>query len=183
MTRFMIFVVLSIAISYLSRSSLVHPRSHGFFRFFAWECIVALILINSVGWLRAPFSSHQIASWFLLWSSIVPLVLGVRDLRASGRLDSSRSGDVPLIGIEKTTELVSSGIYRYVRHPMYCSLLLLAWGAFFKHFSWAGSGLVLAATVFLFVTAKVEEAENIDYFGASYQEYMKQTKMFIPFLF
>jgi protein-S-isoprenylcysteine O-methyltransferase Ste14 len=143
MTRLIIFVSASIALAYLSRSSLLRPRSHGFFRFFAWECIVALLLINS------------------LW----------------------RSGEVPLMGIEKTTQLVTSGVYGYIRHPLYCSLMLLAWGAFLKHFSWIGSGLVLAATVFLVVTAKAEEIENIDYFGASYREYMEHTRMFIPFLF
>jgi len=29
----------------------------------------------------------------------------------------------------------------------------------------------------------VEEAEDIRFFGAAYQSYIKQTKMFIPFLF
>jgi len=35
----------------------------------------------------------------------------------------------------------------------------------------------------LMATAKVEEVENTRFFGAAYQTYMKQTKMFIPFLF
>ena len=182
MTRLIIFVAFSFALAYLSRSSLIQPRSHGFFRFFAWECIVALILINALRWFRAPFSLHQLVSWFLLCASVVPLLLGVRLLQASGRPDSSRSGEVPLLGIEKTTQLVTSGVFGYIRHPLYCSLMLLAWGAFLKHFSWAGSGLVLGATAFLVVAAKVEEIENVDYFGASYREYMRHTKMFIPFL-
>ena len=78
---------------------------------------------------------------------------------------------------------MTSGVFKYIRHPLYCSLLLLAWGAFFKDPSWAGGGLALAATAFLQATAKVEEAENIRYFGAAYRAYMQQTKMFIPFLF
>jgi protein-S-isoprenylcysteine O-methyltransferase Ste14 len=41
----------------------------------------------------------------------------------------------------------------------------------------------LAATLFLLATAKVEESENVRYFGTAYAEYMKRTKMFIPFLF
>jgi protein-S-isoprenylcysteine O-methyltransferase Ste14 len=43
--------------------------------------------------------------------------------------------------------------------------------------------LALAATLFLVATARIEEAEDVRFFGAAYQEYMKQTKMFIPFLF
>lgn len=182
MTRLIIFVALSIGIAYFSRSCLVRPRSHGFFRFFAWECIIALLLLNSLRWFRDPFSLHQLVSWFLLCASVVPLLLGVRQLQAGGQPDSSRSGEVPLFGIEKTTHLVTGGVFAYIRHPLYCSGVLLAWGAFLKEISLAGSGLVLGATVFLVVTAKVEEVENIHYFGAPYREYMKHTKMFIPFL-
>ena len=100
-----------------------------------------------------------------------------------GRPETRRRDDVPLLGIEKTTRLVTTGVFRYIRHPLYCSLLLLAWGAFFKDPSWVGGCLALAATAFLVATARAEEAENIRYFGAAYQAYMRHTKMFLPFLF
>ena len=88
-----------------------------------------------------------------------------------------------MIWIEKTTHLVTNGAFMYIRHPLYSSLLLLAWGVFLKHPSSVGGGVVLGATVFLLATAKVEEAENIRYFGAAYRAYMQTTKMFIPFVF
>jgi protein-S-isoprenylcysteine O-methyltransferase Ste14 len=56
-------------------------------------------------------------------------------------------------------------------------------GIFVKQPSWLGGLLALAATIFLLLTARVEEDENIRYFGTAYQDYMKQTKMFIPYLF
>jgi protein-S-isoprenylcysteine O-methyltransferase Ste14 len=59
----------------------------------------------------------------------------------------------------------------------------LAWGAFFKNPSWLGVSLTVTATFFLTMTAKIEEVENTRFFGAAYQSYMKQSKMFIPFLF
>jgi protein-S-isoprenylcysteine O-methyltransferase Ste14 len=40
----------------------------------------------------------------------------------------------------------------------------------------------LGATVFLVATAKVEEAENRLYFGSAYDVYVRQSKMFIPFV-
>jgi len=45
-------------------------------------------------------------------------------------------------------------------------------------------GVLLAGltTFFLTMTAKIEESENIAFFGQAYQAYMKQTKMFVPFL-
>jgi protein-S-isoprenylcysteine O-methyltransferase Ste14 len=66
---------------------------------------------------------------------------------------------------------------------MYSSLLFLAWGVLFKDLSGWSAIFALAATVFLVATAKAEEAENIRFFGTYYQAYIKQTKMFIPFLF
>jgi protein-S-isoprenylcysteine O-methyltransferase Ste14 len=182
MTRILIFVVLSIPLVYVSRASLIAPRSHGFYRFFAWELILALVLLNIEVWFRDPLSPTQLVSWLLLASTAVPGVPGIHLLIARGKPAARRSDDVPLVGFEKTTRLVTTGVFRYIRHPLYCSLLLLAWGAFFKDPSLPGGGLALGATAFLLATAKVEEAENLRYFGEEYRAYMEKTKNFIPFL-
>jgi protein-S-isoprenylcysteine O-methyltransferase Ste14 len=59
----------------------------------------------------------------------------------------------------------------------------LAWGIFFKSPSWPGAVLAGLATALLTVTAITEERENLHYFGAEYQQYMRHTKRFIPYLF
>jgi protein-S-isoprenylcysteine O-methyltransferase Ste14 len=41
----------------------------------------------------------------------------------------------------------------------------------------------MAATIFLILTAKIEEVENIAYFGEEYRAYMQKTRMFIPYIF
>jgi protein-S-isoprenylcysteine O-methyltransferase Ste14 len=166
----------------VSRASLTVPRSHGFYRFFAWEAILALALLNIDVWFREPFSWHQLISWPLLAISAFLVIAGMRLLSQMGKPDVQRD-DVPLVAFEKTTTLVTAGIYRYIRHPLYSSLLFLAWGIFFKGPSWPGGLLALAATLFLVAAARVEEAENVRFFGEAYREYMKQTKMFVPFLF
>jgi protein-S-isoprenylcysteine O-methyltransferase Ste14 len=107
----------------------------------------------------------------------------VRLFRKQGKPNPDRDDDPSLVGIEKTTELVTTGLYRYIRHPFYSSLLLLAWGAAFKHLTWITAGLALIATGFLVITARREEKENIQFFGDAYQQYMTGTKMFIPFIF
>ena len=180
--KVILFIVASLGIAWLSRTSLRDFRSHGFYRFFAWEAILVLILLNLDYWFYEPLSSHQIVSWLLLIVSLFLVIHGVQLLRKKGKPDSQRY-DPALIGLEKTTELVTVGVYRYIRHPLYSSLLFLAWGAFVKHFSWAGVFLAVIATFFLTVTAKMEEVENTRFFGAAYQSYMKKTKLFVPFLF
>jgi protein-S-isoprenylcysteine O-methyltransferase Ste14 len=181
MLRFIIFIGASTGILYVSWESLHNPRSHGFYRLFAWEAIVALILLNFEYWFNDPFSVQQIVSWLLLILSLFLVVHGIKLLHIAGRPDNKRN-DMTLIGVEKTTKLVTVGAFKYIRHPLYSSLLFLAWGVFFKAPSWAGGGLTMTATLFLLITAKVEEIENKHFFGSAYQAYMKQTKMFIPFI-
>ena len=142
-----------------------------------------MVLLNLERWFRNPFSVHQVISWLLLIVSIFLVVHGVHLLRTTGKPDEKRIEDVPMIGIEKTTTLVTVGAFKYIRHPLYSSLLFGTWGVFFKGPSLLAGILALTATMFLIATAKVEEAENTRFFGVAYQTYMKQTKMFIPFLF
>ncbi len=114
---------------------------------------------------------------------LIPLVLGIRSLRDQGKPVTQRDTEPQLLAFEKTSTLVTTGIYRYIRHPLYSSLLLLTWGIFFKAPILPGALLALAATLFLVATAKADEAECIRFFGPSYQDYMKQTRMFVPFVF
>ena len=180
--KLVVFIVVTAGLAWLSRSCLRDVRSHGFYRFFAWESILVLVLLNVDYWFDELFSTRQLISIALLTICTYYVIHSVILLHRKGKPDSSRK-DPTLIGIEKTTQLVTVGVYRYVRHPIYGSLLFLAWGAFFKQPSWIGGGLALVATVFLTITAKVEELECVRFFGDDYKEYMKRTKMFIPFLF
>jgi len=177
------FFLGSACLVYVSRASLATPRSHGFYRFLAWEAILGLALLNIDIWFRDPFSWHQLISWPLLLISAILVIVGVRLLKQRGAPDPGRDDDVPLVSFEKTTTLVTTGAYGYIRHPLYSSLLFLAWGIFFKAPSWLGGLLAVTATLSLVATARVEEAENLHFFGEAYQDYMKHTKMFIPFLF
>ena len=180
--KILVFIAASAGLARVSWPSLRGLRFHGFYRFFAWEAILVLVLLNIELWFHEPFGLNQLISWFLLAVSLFLASQGFLLLRTVGKPNSKRD-DSSLVGIEKTTELVTKGAYRYIRHPLYSSLLFGAWGVFFKCPSWPGLVLVAIAIFFLIMTAKVEEAENIRFFGAQYQSYMKQTKMFVPFLF
>ena len=185
MTRVVVFALGTLALAWISKAWLTRPKSHGFYRVFAWEFMLGLLVMNFRGlpeWFADPFCPRQLAAWALLFGSIVPVSWGAYMLRTRGK-----AGPVPdgreLFEFEKTTQLVSVGIFRYIRHPLYCSLLLLTWGVFAKAPSWLGAGLGLGATAFLVATAKVEETENRRHFGPAYEAYMQRTRMFIPFLF
>jgi len=176
-----VFVLVSLWLVYISRRPLRQPASHGFYRFFAWEAILALFLLNINYWFQNPSSWHQIISWILLMASAILILHAVWLLQKVGHADAGRDGE-PLYALEKTTALVEVGAYRSIRHPMYSSLLLLAWGIFFKSPSWLAGLLAAAATAFLVLTARAEEVENLRFFGQTYREYMRRTRRFIPYL-
>jgi protein-S-isoprenylcysteine O-methyltransferase Ste14 len=183
MIKLFAFIVSSAGIIYVSRASLRVPRSHGFYRFFAWEFIVALFLVNVDDWFYAPISWHQLVSWFLLLVCFVPLSFGVRSLVSQGNPVAHRELEPQLLAFEKTSTLVTTGIYHYIRHPLYSSLLFLTWGIFFKAPAWPALLLALAASLFLVATARADEAECVCFFGTPYLEYMKRSKRFVPFVF
>jgi protein-S-isoprenylcysteine O-methyltransferase Ste14 len=182
MIRVMTFAIVSAFLIYVSRKSLFRPHSHGFYRFFAWESILALVLLNALHWFKKPFSPQQIISWLFLLISIFLVAHGVHLLRVIGKPNQNRS-DAELLALEKTSSLVTVGTYKYIRHPLYSSLLFLAWGVFLKHPSWLGLLLAFFSSLFLLLTAKNDESECLQYFGNAYQTYMQGTKRFIPFLF
>ena len=174
MLEIIIFLIGSIGIIWISIPSLRQPGSHGFYRFFAWEIILGAFVLNQRGWFVQPLEWHQIISWILLIASLILIIYGVILLRMVGK---------PTDELEATTQLVTKGIYHFIRHPLYASLLYLAWGLFFKSPSLLDGCLAVVTTAFLYATARADEKECILKFGEKYNNYMKKTRMFIPLVF
>jgi len=151
--------------------SIKHKRYHGIARFFAFESIYILFLLNYRVWFHDPFSLTQIASWILLVFSIYPVTAGYILLKRIGKPDSN---------FENTSVLVKSGIYGFIRHPLYLSVFMLGTGIMLKDTSSYQLILGTVNMVAIILTALIEEKEMIARFGDSYRDYMKETKMFIP---
>jgi protein-S-isoprenylcysteine O-methyltransferase Ste14 len=153
--------------------SVKYGRYHGIPRFFAFESIFILVLLNLHLWFNDPFSLKQIISWILLILSAYYGIAGFYLLSRHGRAGRN---------IEETTVLVKAGVYRYIRHPLYFSLLLLGTGVMMKDPSAVQIILGVVNLTALWFTARIEEKEMIAKFGDAYCEYMNETKMFIPFI-
>lgn len=182
MNNLILFGILSLPVIIVSWRSLFSLSNYGLYRFLSWECILWLLVNNYPNWFTDPLSTKQIISWFLLIISLYMILAGVIEIRRSGKQNKSRKGE-NLFHFEKTTKLIDCGIYRYIRHPMYSSLLFLSWGIYFKNPEIHLLAVAALSSVFLIVTAIFDEKECIKYFGIEYSNYMKKTKRFIPFLF
>lgn len=77
-------------------------------------------------------------------------------------------------------KLVTSGPYRWVRHPLYTfgSSMFVAFGMMADN--WFIAGLGVLAFILMAIRTPKEEANLIDKFGDEYRKYMKQTGRFLP---
>lgn len=76
-------------------------------------------------------------------------------------------------------ELVSSGPYRLVRHPIYSGILVAAVGTAVALSWWWLIGVLLAALYFLY-SATVEERYLTEQFPETYPAYKRSTRMLLP---
>jgi protein-S-isoprenylcysteine O-methyltransferase Ste14 len=153
--------------------SIKYKRYHGISRFFAFESIFILFLMNVRKWFAEPFTLVHILSWIFLILSAYVVIAGYLLLKRKGR---------PSRNFENTSLLVRSGIYGYIRHPLYLSVFLLGTGIMFKDPEPVQLGLGFINLLSIWFTAKIEESEMISKFGDQYRDYIKETKMFIPFI-
>ncbi|MHA2202741.1 MAG: methyltransferase [Candidatus Hodarchaeales archaeon] len=86
-----------------------------------------------------------------------------------------------LLHISEEQSLITTGPYRYVRHPMYTALITVGNGMSLLSANWY-FGLPFIATIIVIIfRIKKEEEVMVEKFGEEYTLYMKRTKRFIPF--
>lgn len=153
--------------------SIREKRYHGIPRFFVFEGLLLLGLLQWPVWFNNPWSPVHILSWIFLVACTYYIIAAVYFYFRYAR---------PGKNFENSTQLVTKGIYRYIRHPMYASLLLLGWGMFLKNIDLASIVLTFIIAVAICLTSIIEEKEMKARFGEEYREYMKQTKRWIPYI-
>ena len=129
---------------------------------------------------------NVISKYVEVWDHILISYIGIITFLVGGfitivsRVQLGMYGSGRLV-IEENHKLVSTGIYRYLRHPMYFGGLLGV----------IGMALGIRSIIMLFVSGifyfvifrnRIREEERllIEEFGESYNTYMKQTKRLIP---
>ncbi len=77
-------------------------------------------------------------------------------------------------------EMVTDGIYRYVRHPQYLGLIVITVGLLIQWPTIITLAMWPVLVVMYYRLAKREEKEAIEAFGERYEEYRNRTPMFLP---
>ena len=134
---------------------------------------------------KTIISEILIFSQFLMYSFIIGVILLIMggSLLLLSRIQLGKYGG-PRIVIEDKHQLITNGIYRYIRHPMYFGFLLLFFG-----YSLSFGSIIITNTVtfclFLIFRNRMDIEESLLFseFGKEYQEYVERTKKLIPYVY
>lgn len=127
------------------------------------------------GWMR--WSTWPLPDW-IRWCGIAFAVPTV--LLMYWTLSTLGSNLTDTVATRANHTLVTSGPYRWVRHPYYVVLFLLVCATFLLTANWfiGASGLVVF--LLLAVRTPIEEQMLIERFGDEYRRYMARTGRFVP---
>lgn len=113
--------------------------------------------------------------WFGFLIALAALMLFYWVLRSLGRNFSTT------LTMKKDQTLVVQGPYRWVRHPMYTSFVLLWVGYLLISANWfIGLTGILGFVLAIVVRTPMEEQMMIERFGDEYHAYMKRTGRYLP---
>ena len=126
-----------------------------------WMIWSKIGLPESIRWLGFGFGILCVLGIYWLFSSI-------------------GSGITPTSATRKEHKLVTNGIYRYIRHPLYTvgSSMFISFGMMADN--WFIAALGVLAFIGMAIRTPKEEANLIEKFGDEYREYMKRTGRFFP---
>jgi protein-S-isoprenylcysteine O-methyltransferase Ste14 len=171
--KWFIFAIISTLIVLKFRKGLFAFRRHGPYMFVAAQGLLTLFIFNAGSMFESPVSPRQVFSWTLIALSASLALSGFYGLKRYGRAVQDW---------ENTTRLVQEGVFRYIRHPLYASLMLLAVGTLLKDVSLQSVAACLVTICFLVAASRAEEGENTAKFGKEYERYTCNTKRYLPFI-
>lgn len=86
------------------------------------------------------------------------------------------------MSIKANPDLITSGPYKYIRHPIYSGILLASLGtALAVSYFWLA--IMLISGAYFIYSATVEEKDMTKQFPYKYPDYKKKSKMLIPYIF
>lgn len=134
------------------------------------------LIYSLTNWL--DFANYTLPVW-MGWAGIFILLSSLLVFwRAHADLGANWS---PSLELYEGHTLITRGIYRYIRHPMYASQLLWGIAQVLLIQNWiAGPGSLLLFVPFYILRSSAEERMMIEKFGDEYREYKKTTGGILP---
>jgi len=87
------------------------------------------------------------------------------------------------VTIQKSHQLITTGLYRYIRHPIYSGVIIQALGFSLVFRSWIGLAAMIPVVAFFLLRIKDEEAVLQSEFGSEWEAYCERSWRLIPYLY
>jgi len=141
--------------------------------------VIALVMWQDwPGWLGVQLFD---GGWTEYWIAVAILLSGLSlAIRARNMLGDNWSGRV---SVKSGHELIRSGPYRCLRHPIYTGALLGLLGTALASGKLSGFLAVLLASGTLLYKLRIEERCMLARFGDSYRQYRRVSWSLVPFLY
>lgn len=150
---------LDLSLLALSGASLILPF---FYLFSSWLDFANYTLPNWLGWLGAVLFAAVAGLLWLTHQALGP-------------------SWTPILGLRENHQLVTGGVYKYIRHPTYAAHLLWAAAQPLLLHNWiAGFSFLVVALPQYLLRVAAEEEMLLDNFGEEYQDYMGSTGRIFP---
>lgn len=182
-----IYFILFLAVTVMRKIFTAKHRRHSFVRQEKSPGDIALLVFDAIGmiipmvyalssWM--DFANYELPQW-TAWIGTVLFVCAIYMLFLShAYLGKNWS---PVLGIKEEHTLVTSGIYRHIRHPMYAAHLLWAFAQILMLHNWiAGFSFFVVMVPHYLMRVDKEEKMMIDQFGDAYRKYQKSSGRIFP---
>ena len=137
--------------------------------------VIPLIYVFS-SWM--DFADYSMSEW-VAWIGVA-LFLGAIMLLYFSHAHLGKNWS-PVLGIQKDHKLITTGIYEYIRHPMYAAHILWAVAQILILHNWiAGFSFIAVMIPHYLLRVNKEEQMLIDQFGKEYEDYMSVTGRIFP---
>jgi protein-S-isoprenylcysteine O-methyltransferase Ste14 len=138
-----------------------------------WGSILAYVI--NPAWL--PWTSVQLPVW-LRWVGVAISIIAAMLLFWMFKTLGDNITDTVVTRHKHT--LVTSGPYRWIRHPLYSFATLFTLGLSLVTTRWSVAILACLAFVLLAIRTRIEEEKLLERFGEEYQAYRQRTGKFFP---
>lgn len=152
------------------------PKLIDYSKRYAFNFVTLLIIFQLLGIQVVPFGNNLVIQVFGLILTIIGVVISIMARRDLG----TNWAHAAEFQIRRNQVLVTHGIYKYIRHPIYSGMMLSIVGAELVAGSYLFVVLFIILLIFGYRQALQEEELLIRQFGKRYLEYMKTSTMFLP---
>jgi protein-S-isoprenylcysteine O-methyltransferase Ste14 len=146
-----------------------------------WLTIIISVLLGVIIARIYPLPVSK-SSYLIPYSGLFVIVTGVIiriiAIRTLGRFFTVN------LSVRNDQQIVTSGLYKHIRHPSYTGSLLSFAGLGLSFNNWLSLIIIFVPVLFAFIyRINVEEKLMQQQFGSAYSDYMKITKRLLPLVY